>query len=297
MHALSRQLATTLRLTTHRQPVIARPLHTTTELSRRCRDYFGFRQEEGRWVPKKRSFNGPSGGFQRQKWHRNGTDDGMGKYSAAQKRIQIFQQEPGQTAILEDLPMWWMLDPMSETEKEAMKTEHRIDAWKENMYKRGFELPRRPVDEGPVFRYRTAQQQKVARKKRLQIQYENHFIRLRALSKNNLLPAAMVNEAAEYKWMLQNGRFAELRGFDREARSTVCRLHGRMVSVRPRWGVRRFPMRLLIDYGEGTCGIMRDYHGRRQREYYVDFCRRKQSKRKPRQWHRSETYYRYQYTK
>ena len=57
MHALSRQLATTLRLTTHRQPVIARPLHTTTELSRRCRDYFGFRQEEGRWVPKKRSFN------------------------------------------------------------------------------------------------------------------------------------------------------------------------------------------------------------------------------------------------
>merc|ERR1711892_676650 len=165
----------------------------------------------------------------------HGIDDGMGKYSAAQKRIQIFQQEPGQTAILEDLPMWWMLDPMSETEKEAMKTEHRIDAWKENMYKRGFELPRRPVDEGPVFRYRTAQQQKVARKKRLQIQYENHFIRLRALSKNNLLPAAMVNEAAEYKWMLQNGRFAELRGFDREARSTVCRLHGRMVSVRPRW--------------------------------------------------------------
>ena len=42
---------------------------------------------------------------------------------------------------------------------------------------------------------------------------------------------------------------------------------------------------------------MRDYHGRRQREYYVDFCRRKQPKRKPRQWFRNETYYRYQYTK
>ena len=59
----------------------------------------------------------------------------------------------------------------------------RIQAWKENMYKRGFENPRIDVDGGAVFRYRTALQQRVARKKRLQIQYENHFIRLRALSK------------------------------------------------------------------------------------------------------------------
>ena len=49
--------------------------------------------------------------------------------------------------------------------------------------------------------------------------------------------------------MLQNGRFADLRGFDRE--QVICRLHGRPTSVRPRWAVRRFPMRLLTDYGEG----------------------------------------------
>ena len=42
---------------------------------------------------------------------------------------------------------------------------------------------------------------------------------------------------------------------------------------------------------------MRDYHGRRQREYYTDFCRRFVKERRPRQWHRSETYYRYRYTK
>ena len=49
--------------------------------------------------------------------------------------------------------------------------------------------------------------------------------------------------------MLQNGRFADLRGFDRE--QIICRLHGRPTSVRPRWAVKRFPMRLLTDYGEG----------------------------------------------
>ena len=49
--------------------------------------------------------------------------------------------------------------------------------------------------------------------------------------------------------MLQNGRFAGLRGIDRER--VICRLHGRPVSVRPRWAIRRFPMRLLTDYGEG----------------------------------------------
>lgn len=51
------------------------------------------------------------------------------------------------------------------------------------MYNRGYEPAIRKVEEGPVFRYRTTHQQRVARKRRLQIQYETHFIRLRALSK------------------------------------------------------------------------------------------------------------------
>jgi len=272
-----------------------RPIHTTTDLSRRSRDYYGFRQEAGRAIPGKRSFRGPGGGMPQKYWHRNGVDDGKGKYSAARKRVAMFQQEANLTAGVEDLPMFWMMNKMSDQEKRDMENEKRVEKWKVSMYNRGYEPAIRKVEEGPVFRYRTTHQQRVARKRRLQIQYETHFIRLRALSKNGLLPKALTQEASEYKWMLQNGRFADLRGFDRE--QIICRLHGRPTSVRPRWAVKRFPMRLLTDYGEGMCGNMRDYHGRRQREYYVDFCRRKQPKRKPRQWFRNETYYRYQYTK
>ena len=68
--------------------------------------------------------------------------------------------------------------------------------------------------------------------------------------------------------------------------------------MRPRWAVKRQAMRLLTDYGEGVCGNMWDFDKRRQREYYVDFLRRKVYKtkgRRERQWHRDETYYRYQY--
>ena len=54
------------------------------------------------------------------------------------------------------------------------------------MYKRGYEPAIRKIEDGPVFRYRTTHQQRVARKRRLQIQYETHFIRLRALSKVKL---------------------------------------------------------------------------------------------------------------
>ena len=41
-----------------------------------------------------------------------------------------------------------------------------------------------------------------------------------------------------------------LRGIDRSY--PICRLHGRPVSVRPKFLVRRQPLRLLMDYGEGN---------------------------------------------
>ena len=58
-------------------------------------------------------------------WHRNGVDDGKGKYSAARKRVAMFQQEPNLTAGVEDLPMFWMLDKMSDQEKKDMENEKR----------------------------------------------------------------------------------------------------------------------------------------------------------------------------
>ena len=46
---------------------------------------------------------------------------------------------------------------------------------------------------------------------------------------------------------------------------------------------------------KGTCGTMRDFYKRRQREYWTDYLRRKKSQRLPRSWHRSESHYRYAY--
>ena len=66
------------------------------------------------------------------------------------------------------------------------KLNFRVEKWKASMYKRGYEPAIRKIEDGPVFRYRTTHQQRVARKRRLQIQYETHFIRLRALSKVRL---------------------------------------------------------------------------------------------------------------
>jgi hypothetical protein len=50
--------------------------------------------------------------------------------------------------------------------------------------------------------------------------------------------------------MLNCGRFRKNKGIDKEM--IVCRLHGRPGgNMRPRWGIKRQPMRLLIDYNEG----------------------------------------------
>ena len=42
----------------------------------------------------------------------------------------MFQQEPNLTAGVEDLPMFWMLDKMSDQEKKDMQNEKRYFYWK-----------------------------------------------------------------------------------------------------------------------------------------------------------------------
>ena len=66
--------------------------------------------------------------------------------------------------------------------------------------------------------------------------------------KNEVLPKEFRRQALEQLWMMNFGRFGRLRRRDREY--MVCRLHGRPGgNIKPRWGIKRQPMRLLI----GTC--------------------------------------------
>ena len=67
--------------------------------------------------------------------------------------------------------------------------------------------------------------------------------------KNHILPDAIKANAKDELYGLQHGRFKVLRGVDRSY--PICRLHGRPVSVRPKFLVKRHPLRLLMDYGEG----------------------------------------------
>jgi len=77
-----------------------------------------------------------------------------------------------------------------------------------------------------------------------------------------VLPAQFRNQAQEQLWMLNCGRFSRLKKNEREY--LVCRIHGRPGGgIRPRFGIKRQPMRLLIDYGEGVSGIMWDFYCRR----------------------------------
>ena len=97
MQSLSRSLAT-LRIGTARIAAVpqvqTRLIHTTPNLERRARDYFGHRQEQGRWVPGKRPHRGPGGGVPKKNWHQNNEDTGKGKFSDARKRIATFRTEP-----------------------------------------------------------------------------------------------------------------------------------------------------------------------------------------------------------
>ena len=63
------------------------------------------------------------------------------------------------------------------------------------------------------------------------------------------MPDALKANAKDELYGLQHGRFKVLKGIDRSY--PICRLHGRPVSVRPRFLVKRHPLRLLMDYGEG----------------------------------------------
>jgi len=265
-------------------------ISTSNELERGRRDLTFF-LEEGRMVPRKRPWKYGKGSS--KAW--NCYKPGVGKLSLRRQRVLQFGKDGSLSMRVEDLPMMWQMRPMTNEEREKFKDEKSIKLWQENMIERGFENPQRNQmkHEGMTQMYRTTLFKRTARKRRMVIQYEHHIMRLRALTKNKILPASIKANAKDELWGLQHGRFKVLKGIDRSY--PLCRLHGRPVSVRPKFLVKRHPLRLLMDYGEGTSGTMRNFYKRRQREYWTDFLRRKNRRRLPRSWHRSESHYRYAY--
>lgn len=269
---------------------LANEISTSNQLERGRRDLTFF-LEEGKFAPRKRPWKYGLGS--RKAW--NCYKPGVGKFAPGRQRVLQFGKDASLSMRVEDLPMMWQMRPMTQEERERFKDEPSIRLWQENMVERGFEEPQRNKmkHEGAWNLYRTHIQKRQARKRRMVIQYEHHIMRLRALTKNNILPQALKANAKDELYGLQHGRFKVLRGIDRSY--PVCRLHGRSVSVRPKILVKRHPFRLLMDYGEGTCGTMRDFYKRRQREYWTDYLRKKKKRRLPRSWHRSESHYRYAY--
>lgn len=298
MLSLSKSLAR-ISISASKLPTYVRPLSTSlcrnisvsNELDR-GRKALGFFLEEGMTAPRKRAWRNGKANY--KGWNQ-APEKQRGRWAPARQRTRQIGKDARLSMCVEDLPMLWQLTPMDEATKNRLKDEPSIRIWQENMIERGFEHPNRQdqKEDGAMFLYRTHHQARVARKRRLSMQYENHIIRLRALTKNALLPKPIKAQAKDQLWSLQHGRFKALRGIDREW--PICRLHGRPVSVRPRFLVRRQPLRLLTDYGEGICGNMRDFYKRRQREFWTDYLRRQNHKRLPRSWHRAETHYRYAY--
>jgi len=254
------------------------------------------------------------------KYHwRNGNGMNKGYYRRIRKeepwlRQKEFAHRPSLTKDVDTLPMFWMMDQVKASDKDvaSKNPQHHqsagkpsgvnihdsddMNVWKRAMYDRGFENPARAgAVDGSILRYKKNVAQRYAQRKRIQLQYQMHLIRLKALHDNKVLPKVFRRQAQEFSWMMNNGRFRQLKKLDKDPSTIICRIHGRHGgNLRPRFGIKRQPMRLLIDYNEGVCGIQNDFWGRRQREFYTDFLRRDpRKKRHTSRWWRDETYYRY----
>ncbi|CBY08762.1 unnamed protein product [Oikopleura dioica] len=254
------------------------------------------------------------------KYHwRNGNGMNKGYYRRIRKeepwlRQKEFAHRPSLTKDVDTLPMFWMMDQVKASDKDvaSKNPQHHhsagkpsgvniqdsddMNVWKRAMYDRGFENPARAgAVDGSILRYKKNVAQRYAQRKRIQLQYQMHLIRLKALHDNKVLPKVFRRQAQEFSWMMNNGRFRQLKKLDKDPSTIICRIHGRHGgNLRPRFGIKRQPMRLLIDYNEGVCGIQNDFWGRRQREFYTDFLRRDpRKKRHTARWWRDETYYRY----
>ena len=114
-------------------------------------------------------------------------------HSPTAVRIKEFKRNPQLTRSVEDIPMFWMLRPLGEGETdlksgEVVKDSDNVEIWKKNTWKRGMEHPQQKIEDGPTYRFKHWTAQKASRRRRLQLQYDIHLNRLRALYKVSKVP-------------------------------------------------------------------------------------------------------------
>ena len=83
------------------------------------------------------------------KWNRTKSETAL--------RIKEFKQNPSLTHDVETVPMFWMLRPLGDQEKdpktgEIIKESNDINVWVKSTWKRGMEDPRRFLSDGPNYR-------------------------------------------------------------------------------------------------------------------------------------------------
>jgi hypothetical protein len=117
-----------------------------------------------------------------------------------QPRLLEFAHRPSLTKDVDTLPMFWMMDQVKASDKDvaSKNPQHHqsagkpsgvnihdsddMNVWKRAMYDRGFENPARAgAVDGSILRYKKNVAQRYAQRKRIQLQYQMHLIRLKAL--------------------------------------------------------------------------------------------------------------------
>lgn len=83
------------------------------------------------------------------KWNRTKSETAL--------RIKEFKQNPSLTHDVETVPMFWMLRPLGDQERdpktgELIKESNDINVWVKSTWKRGMEDPRRFSSDGPNYR-------------------------------------------------------------------------------------------------------------------------------------------------
>ena len=112
-----------------------RSLSISNQLERRARFEKQFMHEQGFATPRKNKWRYGKGGSKNY-WR---SPEGKGNTAPKRMRTKYLAKHPSQTARVEDLPMFWMLEPMTEEKKNEMKKNDSIKEWQDNMVERGYE--------------------------------------------------------------------------------------------------------------------------------------------------------------
>ena len=113
----------------------ARTLSTTIQSEKRARHTLQHSHESGWRMPRKNANRFGNGGS-RNYWY---SPKGSGNTNPKRMRTKYLAAHPSETARVEDLPMFWMLEPMTADQRKKLSKTDSIREWQENMVDRGYE--------------------------------------------------------------------------------------------------------------------------------------------------------------